>query len=327
MLTLVAASLAALSLPLAQTKPSATHAYPWVQQWYALAHEDALDTTAPSSHMLLEVPIVLWYADGKWHAAHDACPHRGSPLSNGLVDSSLPHPLLTCRYHGWQFDGDGSTVGDPQGTRPPKCGLRMRAVAKCSRGIVWVWGDDDSEPFGGPPEPQGLLKGLQPISDCTSILFPAPFYALVENSVDAAHGVHAHHGILGRREQARPYAYASSGERERQAEAFKTWLITPTMTGPNAGAGAIRSSLDIYSYSAPQQISVWFGGAGLGVEAFVTPVSSEETLFVSTALSGEASLVKLSSRIRSKLPHVFTHRLKHRTDHTLCSLLLASHEL
>ena len=38
---------------------------------------------------------------GRPFALHDACPHRGMPLSHGHFDGQQ----VECSYHGWRFDG------------------------------------------------------------------------------------------------------------------------------------------------------------------------------------------------------------------------------
>jgi len=37
---------------------------------------------------------------GKYHAMAGLCPHRGGPLGEGFLDGDL----VTCPWHGWQFD-------------------------------------------------------------------------------------------------------------------------------------------------------------------------------------------------------------------------------
>jgi phenylpropionate dioxygenase-like ring-hydroxylating dioxygenase large terminal subunit len=50
---------------------------------------------------LLEIPLVLGRdLEGRPFALHDACPHRGMPLSCGSFDGRQ----LECSYHGWRFE-------------------------------------------------------------------------------------------------------------------------------------------------------------------------------------------------------------------------------
>jgi nitrite reductase (NADH) small subunit len=44
--------------------------------------------------------VALANVDGAWHAIDGLCPHQGGPLGRGRVCGAV----LTCPWHGWQFD-------------------------------------------------------------------------------------------------------------------------------------------------------------------------------------------------------------------------------
>lgn len=44
--------------------------------------------------------IALFNVDGKLYALDGVCPHAGGPLGEGI----LAGPVITCPWHGWQFD-------------------------------------------------------------------------------------------------------------------------------------------------------------------------------------------------------------------------------
>ena len=44
--------------------------------------------------------IALFKVDGKVCALHAVCPHQGGPLAEGGIDGNV----VTCPWHGWQFD-------------------------------------------------------------------------------------------------------------------------------------------------------------------------------------------------------------------------------
>lgn len=60
--------------------------------------------------------VVVFRAAGRYHAVSDRCPHNGLPLRDGCVQDGV----LTCRWHGWQFDlATGLTPGaDPAAGGP-----------------------------------------------------------------------------------------------------------------------------------------------------------------------------------------------------------------
>jgi nitrite reductase/ring-hydroxylating ferredoxin subunit len=44
--------------------------------------------------------IALYNVDGQFFALDGLCPHQGGPLGKGSLDGCI----LTCPWHGWQFD-------------------------------------------------------------------------------------------------------------------------------------------------------------------------------------------------------------------------------
>ena len=44
--------------------------------------------------------IALFHVDGSFFALDGICPHQGGPLGKGRLNGCV----LTCPWHGWQFD-------------------------------------------------------------------------------------------------------------------------------------------------------------------------------------------------------------------------------
>jgi nitrite reductase/ring-hydroxylating ferredoxin subunit len=44
--------------------------------------------------------VALFNVDGTFHALDGVCPHQGGPLGKGALAGSI----VTCPWHGWQFD-------------------------------------------------------------------------------------------------------------------------------------------------------------------------------------------------------------------------------
>jgi nitrite reductase/ring-hydroxylating ferredoxin subunit len=44
--------------------------------------------------------VALYNIDGTFYAIDGVCPHQGGPLGQG----TLSGPIVTCPWHGWQFD-------------------------------------------------------------------------------------------------------------------------------------------------------------------------------------------------------------------------------
>ncbi|MFQ6114150.1 MAG: Rieske (2Fe-2S) protein [bacterium] len=47
-----------------------------------------------------ERTIALYNVDGTYYATDNACLHRGGPLGEGNLDGKI----ITCPWHGWQYD-------------------------------------------------------------------------------------------------------------------------------------------------------------------------------------------------------------------------------
>lgn len=270
----------------------------WKQNWYPLGHVRELSKNAPSSHRLLDQPLVVWRQQGSWCVAHDACPHRGAPLSSGSIDAGQ----LTCTYHGWKFGADGALTSDPQSATLPRCGLRTRPSKVCERGLLWVWGDD-----APPPQPDAEPKALdaqveakmEPFTDWTSIRVRAPFRSVVENSIDAAHALHTHHGVLPGldRKRAMPYpVITAGGNRPANASTWDAWMTTSGADGTHR-----------YVFRAPHTVGISFDDV-LRINAFVVPLAADETLLLSAASTPHTRFARLL-RIRAPHARALAHRL------------------
>jgi nitrite reductase (NADH) small subunit len=44
--------------------------------------------------------VAIVNVEGTWHAIDGLCPHQGGPLGTGTLCGTV----LTCPWHGWQFD-------------------------------------------------------------------------------------------------------------------------------------------------------------------------------------------------------------------------------
>jgi nitrite reductase/ring-hydroxylating ferredoxin subunit len=85
--------------------------FDWHKAWYPMSPIDFLDPLVPNKLNLLGRAMVAWRAgDGSWSVVDDSCPHRMAPLSLGYLDDKQ---RLTCRYHGWAFDKQGTAVEIP----------------------------------------------------------------------------------------------------------------------------------------------------------------------------------------------------------------------
>src|SRR5260370_580583 len=55
--------------------------------------------------------VALFNLDGAFHAIDNICLHRGGPLAEGSVAAGV----VTCPWHGWQYDiATGTMIQDPR---------------------------------------------------------------------------------------------------------------------------------------------------------------------------------------------------------------------
>lgn len=196
--------------------------FDWFKHWYPVHVVDTMDPTRPHEVQLLGLNLVAWNdgptVDGKkqageWHVFADACPHRMGPLSEGRIEAD---GNLLCSYHGWRFDGAGDCADLPYSPDNVVQKHRSSCRACCETypstvqdGFLWVF------PSSGPDAAMECLQvGLPLISEIhdpankgrwnwripTGVRnFPCGWDAMLENTLDPAHFLSAHHGTLSNR--------------------------------------------------------------------------------------------------------------------------------
>ncbi len=64
--------------------------------------------------------VALFNVDGELHALDGVCPHQGGPLGKG----NLQGHVVTCPWHGWQFDVRNGEFQLRKSLVQPKLNLR-----------------------------------------------------------------------------------------------------------------------------------------------------------------------------------------------------------
>jgi len=108
-----------------------------------LPREIAVPEPAAGAGRLLECGefriAVFRTADG-WHALDDTCPHRTGPLSEGTLDVTARGTLVTCPFHGWQFDLVTGACATVRGKR-----VRTYPVREDATGVYVVLPDEPDD--------------------------------------------------------------------------------------------------------------------------------------------------------------------------------------
>jgi phenylpropionate dioxygenase-like ring-hydroxylating dioxygenase large terminal subunit len=185
--------------------------------WYFGTRSKALKPGALRREMLLGEPVLLGRTrSGTAFALRDICPHRGVPLSAGMM---LPEETVECPYHGWRFRTDGICALIPSlvGGEPVDAAkIRVRSYpVREQDGLVWVYmaaaGHESAEPATQPPKVGAENAGPRWMESQT-------FHCGIDHAViglmDPAHApyVHAHWWWhVKPREKAKAYAPLPNG--------------------------------------------------------------------------------------------------------------------
>jgi phenylpropionate dioxygenase-like ring-hydroxylating dioxygenase large terminal subunit len=147
---------------------------------------------------MLGVPLVLFRGrDHQAGALIDRCPHRNVPLSLGAVK----HGELTCRYHGWRFDCEGTlkaipglpVVNDGELSMPGRRCLSF--PVREQDGYVWVWMQPAVFPTTSPYDfPQTRWDGYLTVRWDGDI--EGTLHSTLENILDVPHTSFLHGGLF-----------------------------------------------------------------------------------------------------------------------------------
>jgi phenylpropionate dioxygenase-like ring-hydroxylating dioxygenase large terminal subunit len=157
--------------------------------WYRAVPANKLPANKLQKAMLLEVPLVLGRDQQRRpFALHDACPHRGMPLSCGRFDGEQ----VECNYHGWKFDAhSGQCRAIPSLTSDQKLKVdRIYAGSyPCEERDSYIW------VFIPEPAPQGagFTKAVAPPYPVPEIEKPSgkfrTAYLIADMPVTVDHGI------------------------------------------------------------------------------------------------------------------------------------------
>jgi nitrite reductase (NADH) small subunit len=68
--------------------------------WIRIASLDECPTGSSLERIAADRVVALYNVDGTLHALDGVCPHQGGPLGKGCLSGAI----VTCPWHGWQFD-------------------------------------------------------------------------------------------------------------------------------------------------------------------------------------------------------------------------------
>lgn len=69
--------------------------------------------------------VAIFNVDGALYALDGVCPHQGGPLGKGMLEGCI----VTCPWHGWQFDVRDGANSLSARIRQPSLPVRVEAGA------------------------------------------------------------------------------------------------------------------------------------------------------------------------------------------------------
>jgi len=161
--------------------------------WYVAAWEHELSRSM-LRRIILEEPVVLFRTtEGKPVALEDRCCHRQAPLSVGKLVGNV----VTCPYHGLQYDTTGLCIKVPSQDMVPK-GARVKSYPVVEKNHwIWIWTGDPAkadpaliEDFHWMDDPAWRFGG-------SYLHVEGNYLLVVENLLDTTHLPFLHPNTLG----------------------------------------------------------------------------------------------------------------------------------
>ncbi|OUL99100.1 aromatic ring-hydroxylating oxygenase subunit alpha [Variovorax sp. JS1663] len=159
--------------------------------WYAICPSHFIREN-PVSVRRLGSKIALWRdGTGKLHALEDRCPHRGAPLSQGVILGDR----LSCPYHGVEVRCDGVVTRVPGS---PGCKLEGSQATRHFHveeraGAVFLY--NAKEPVDVPPPlvlPEELSDEAQYAAFLCYTEWKGDYRYVLDNVMDPMHGTFLH---------------------------------------------------------------------------------------------------------------------------------------
>ncbi|MEY2414156.1 MAG: hypothetical protein QOD84_2762 [Acidobacteriaceae bacterium] len=194
--------------------------------WYRALPCEQISGRRLRKTTLLETPLVIGRdSQDRPFALHDACPHRGMPLSCGRFDGKE----LECSYHGWKFDAhSGQCQLIPSLTADQKLKVdRIYAGSyPCQEqdDFIWVF-IPDAKPAGA-----GFTKSVETSMAVPRIPTFSEKYKVARLAADLPCSVD--HGIIGLMDPAHgPFVHQAWWWRSRQSIHEKQKNFEPIENG------------------------------------------------------------------------------------------------
>jgi phenylpropionate dioxygenase-like ring-hydroxylating dioxygenase large terminal subunit len=227
--------------------PAARQKFPR-NHWYVAAGAAEIGTRL-FPRLLLGRPVVMYRkADGSPVALADRCPHRGFPLSEGVLNNDV----IRCGYHGMSFDASGACVNVPTQDSIPRQ-MRVTSYPIVEKSMwLWIWMGDPAKMDPSLIPDLGYENGNYHNSFHKCYPISGNFQLLHENVLDATHASYLHTGVIDNAAMGEVTATAPeleiTGNFIRTSRMFKQFVPTPLV----ARAYSLQEGVPIDRYLATE---------------------------------------------------------------------------
>lgn len=92
-------------------------------------HKDALKPGKLTEIIIGGTAIAVYNVDGTIYATSNSCAHADGPLGEGSLDGKI----VTCPYHGWQYDVTTGACKTTEGAKVKTFDVKLEGDAVCVR--------------------------------------------------------------------------------------------------------------------------------------------------------------------------------------------------
>jgi 3-ketosteroid 9alpha-monooxygenase subunit A len=161
--------------------------------WFQVAWATDLEPGTVLPRYYFGKHLVLWRDDrGDVHLQDAYCPHLGAHLGHG---GSVQGDEITCPFHGWRFDGEGTNTCIPYSERVNNRAKVRTYPTVVRNGLVMAWyhPEEAAAPTWEIPELEEFnsAEGFSPVVTRQYIVHAA-WQELAENGADSAHFRYVH---------------------------------------------------------------------------------------------------------------------------------------
>jgi phenylpropionate dioxygenase-like ring-hydroxylating dioxygenase large terminal subunit len=254
---------------------SAARAYPFPIPfgWFCVAHPDDVAPGAAVARYYFGRHLVVWRDhQGVPHVQDAFCPHLGAHLGHGGTVEPSPDgtDCITCPFHGWQFDAEGTNADIPYSERVNRKARLHTYPAVERNGLIMAWYHPEGvEPMWEVPVVPAFDGEDTEYSTmiATHHVIDACWQEMAENGVDSAHFRYVHN--TAEVPQLEEYVTGFPESSMRSSQKFPTprgvmeGRIDSTSCGPGMSVVSFSGIIDTLNLAAQTpidagRVELWF---------------------------------------------------------------------